>query len=213
MSAPSVLYRFDGKNEKAQAAAARDAGRLITPTGLPTGFVEETRAAIRDLVVTSIREGESPMEISRTIRSMVGMNAPQAAAAANYRMELIQSGLAQDKVEREFAKYVEQRISERAFMIARTETLQSLRSGYREGIAQSIAKGYLLPSAEKEWMASGYKKGGKGAAKGKRVMCWICAAMNGKRVPIGEKFTLPDGRKVDGPGPHPSCGCSLRVIP
>jgi hypothetical protein len=210
----AVSWIFDDKRPEAVAAAQKQAGRLITRTGLTEiGTVAETKAAIRETIVSVIREGLSPVDAARQIREMIGLSRADALAAKNERSRLIRSGLSQARVDTLMEQWVERKIKYRALLIAQTETMEALRLGSRMGIAQALSTGLMLPTAEKEWTGSGYVKGGKGAAKGRRFMCDICAPMVGKRVPVKGKFTLPDGRKVDGPGVHPRCGCGVRIWP
>ena len=193
MSSPfSLPYSLTGKNEQAQSVASRQAAKMVTNTS------KATQAAIRSVIVKSIREGQPVYDSAKQIRAMVGMNEPQAMAAANYRRELIDSGLSEARVDTLFDRYVEKKIRERATMIARTETLQALGEGEREEWKSAQEEGLLGKDARIEWMGTADEH-----------MCDDCTELDGTSVPMGDSF--PGG--VEGPPLHPSCRCSAVVVP
>lgn len=194
-------FSFDGKNEAAQAAAAKQATRLLTTTGV-TG---ESRRAIRALIIAAIRDGIDPYSAAIMIREMVGMNKPQADAATRYRRELRESGLTQSQIERTMQRYVGKKIAERAEMISRSEILAALNAGVRAAARQAVEQELLGPKTKKGWSLSGLG--------GVRAPCPNCVAMSKKRIPLNAKFPYPDGRKLDGPPGHPRCRCTQTVYP
>lgn len=202
-------FSFDAKLPQAQEVARKQAAKLVTRTGLrtATSTVAQTRLALRELILAAIRDGIPPYEVARQIRDMVGMDAQRAEAAWRYRRRLVDSGLPTEKVEREMSKYVANAIKARALTIARSEIIDALVTGQLEAGKQAQDDGLLGGSAIKEWAISGLL--------GKRKPCDTCMAMNGKRVKLREKFTLPNGKKVDGPGRgnHPRDRCSVIILP
>jgi len=117
MASPAHAFGFTGRNTQAQRVAARSAARFIT------SIARSTVAAIRSMIVRSIAEGVPVYDAARAIRAMIGLNEQQAAAAESYRRELIDSGLALERVDRELERYTARQIRRRAETIARTECL------------------------------------------------------------------------------------------
>lgn len=188
----SLTFRFDGKNPASQAAAKRQAAKMITRVS------RETKAAIRAIIVRSIREGIAPYDAARSIRELIGLNAPQAQAAETYREHLEESGLSSVRVEKLMETYVARKIRERAKTIARTEIAEALNIGVLEGWRQAQEDGWLPGKPKKEWITTPDEK-----------LCPICGALEGKRVGLNANFSI--GRP--GPPAHPRCRCSMSVVP
>lgn len=193
MSSPA--FRFDGKNERAQKVAKKRAAALVTRVS------SETRQALRAIVVRSIRDGIPVYDAARLMRSLIGTTTAQAAAAASYRAELIDSGLALDKVNARLDRYVEKQIRQRAETIARTETMAALNDGALEGYRQAREEGLLGSDAMKEWIITPDE-----------LLCPDCAPMEGVKVPLADLFDTPAG-SVPGPPLHPRCRCAVVAVP
>ncbi len=188
---PSLRFRFDGQNEAAQAVARRQAAKLIT-SEIPDG----TRAAVRELIASSIRDGVPPFDSARTIRGMVGMNARQAAAAKNFRRNLIDSGLSMSRVDVLSDQFIEKKIRERSMMIARTETIDSLAAGVQESWEQAQAEGLLDEGVMKEVILG-------------PDPCPICLGIQAVGpVPVNKPF--PGGKMS--PTFHPNCVCAMGIV-
>lgn len=185
-----IPFRFSGSNPHAQRVAARQAAALVTR------ITAETMHALRTLITQAIREGIPPYDAARMIRSMVGLTAQQAQAAANYRAELINQGLSIDRVNALTDRYSEKLLRVRAESIARTEIMDALNEGAQESMRQAQQEGLLGESAKKEWLVTPDD-----------LLCPICAPMEGKQVPIDEDFP------VEGPPAHPNCRCTVAPVP
>ena len=140
----STAFRFDAQNEAWERIAERQAARLVT------GVSEETRAALRALIVRSIREGIPVYDAARMIREMVGLTTKQAQAAASFRTELINSGLTPERVNTETDRYAARLLRRRAENIVRTEIMSSLNRGTLEAWRQARREGLLSRTAMKE---------------------------------------------------------------
>jgi hypothetical protein len=196
VSVAAPLYRFDGKNAQAQRVARQRGAQLVTRVS------RETRKAIRAVVVRAIDEGIPVVDATRLIRGLVGLNAPQAAAAMAYREELVASGLSRRSVEAAMDRYVTKKIAERAEMIARTEVMDGLNGGQLEGWRQAREEGWLGKGATKEWIYTPVES------------CDACEALDGVAVPLDAQFhSAIRGVKVNGPTLHPRCRCTLAVNP
>jgi len=84
--------------------------------------------------------------------------------------------------------------TDRARMIARTETVRANNMGHLDGARQSGLK--LM----KEWDAQLDNRTSK-----------ICNSLDKKRVGLNEKFVY-DGQEYDAPPAHPNCRSTLRFI-
>jgi hypothetical protein len=130
--ASDASFRFDGTNPHAQRAAAQKAADMVTR------ITTETRQAIRSLIVRSIKDGIPVYDAARAIRSMVGMNGPQAQAAMNYRAELIDSGLTIDRVNDLVDRYAEKKIRARPRLAHEDRPAAAATAGSPVGIAPEV---------------------------------------------------------------------------
>ena len=197
---PETPFHFEGRNEQAQAVAARQAALLISRV------TEETRQAIRGLILRSIREGIAPYDTARLIRDVIGLSGPQAQAAANYRASLVKSGLSQANIEKALTKYTDKQIRARSRAIARTEIMDALNAGVLEAGRQAQEEGLLGADAEKEWHTR------DDSAEVNKDPQEACVLIDGVRVPLDEDFETDEG-PIDAPPLHPHCRCSIRIIP
>jgi len=185
-------FVFNARSETAQTAAAKHAAKLVL------GISEETKKAIRALIVKSMREGIPPLEAARMIRGSIGMTTTQALAAANYRASLRLGGLSEDRVDRAVAFYSARKIRERAEVIARTETLGALNAGSLESWKQAQKQGFLSKSARKKWITTPDEH-----------LCSICRPVDRQEQPLNKPFVLANGTKTQFPPAHPSCRCTI----
>lgn len=190
---PETPFRFDATNEAAQRVAGRQAAAMVTNVSA------ETEAALRALVVRSIREGIPPFDAARMIESMVGMTTPQAMAAMNFRENLINSGLTLERVNTLTDRYIAKKIRERARNIARTETLSALNRGTLESWRQAKREGLLSKDAQKEWIVTLDE-----------LLCPICAPLDGQTVLVSKPFQTVVGERMNPPA-HPSCRCTAGI--
>lgn len=186
---PVPRFRFDGKNLAAQRAAKKAAARAVTIV------TNETKAAIRAVIVRAIADGIDPYTAARMIRPMVGMTGPQAMAAMNFLSEMQNSGLSPARIDAAMARYVAKAIRLRAKTIARTELMTALNAGANESFLQARAAGLLGHNAMKVWITT------------PDDACAVCIPMDGQRVPLDKEFGIP------GPPAHPNCRCTISVVP
>jgi SPP1 gp7 family putative phage head morphogenesis protein len=183
----NVGFRFDGRNVDATEHAELYAARYVTRVS------EETKQAIRTLVVRGFRDGVTPYETAKLIRSVVGLDSPRAAALASYYQRLKESGTDADTAQRLADKYGAKLLKDRALTIARTETMGALNLGSLEQARQRTAAG-VLRNTQKTWSITPDEK-----------TCRVCRPLAGKTVPLEAQF--PGG--VMAPPRHPRCRCSL----
>jgi len=187
-----VGFAFSAKDEGARLEAQRHAAQLVTNVS------EETRKALRALIAKSIREGIPPLEAAKSIRSLVGMNASQAAAAMNYRAELKTQGLSEERVDKALEFYAARKVKERGDTIARTEVLSALNAGSLASWKQAQRKGFLPRNAKKKFITTPDEK-----------LCKTCRPMNKQEQPLQKPFIMPNGGKLMFPPAHPRCRCTM----
>jgi SPP1 gp7 family putative phage head morphogenesis protein len=183
-----IGFSFDDKNPRAAKAAEEQGARMVTE------ITKETEQAIREAVATAIRQGIPPDELSDVVSDIVGLTSAQAQAVLKYRQQLIDNGLAQNKVDAETEKYADKLLDKRADMIARTEIMDALNEGQDEAWQQAQDEGILSDDATKEWITAPDDQ-----------LCPECEAMDGKQVPVGQDF--PEGD----PPLHPNCRCTIGI--
>lgn len=188
-------FAFDGKNPAAQEVAARQAGKLIT------GLSEQTREAIRAMVVRSIRDGIPPRDLARLMRPALGLNSQQSQALLNYRSSLIETGTKASEVERLADRYASKKLAERAETVARTEVMDALNDGALESWKQARDEGLVGDNMVKEVIVTDDD-----------LLCPVCAPLDAVRVPIDSPFETEYGPILMPPF-HPNCRCTAVMIP
>jgi len=183
-------FGFDGKNARARRVAERLAGGLIADASAAV------KAAVRAIVVRSIRDGIPPLEAARLIREVIGLDERRAQAVANYRASLFERGLDAQAIRSEIEDYAEELIGQRAETIARTEIMGALNEGALETWRQAREDGFITGAARKEWLATEDE-----------LTCPICEPLDG--VQVGLEETFPSGDLV--PPAHPNCRCATVV--
>ena len=172
-----------------------------------TAISDDSRQAIRALIGASTTGQYTVDELSRAIRPLVGLTQPQATANLKYYTQVRDNLLAQNpgmkqataeaKAKDAAAKYAARQHRYRAWTIATTENAFAYNFGYSEYIRQAQAAGY---------MGDGYLIIDTAADDD---VCPICAAMEGKQVPLDQPAAKPlyTGQTMIPPF-HPRCRCA-----
>jgi hypothetical protein len=180
----------------------------------------DAAAAIRLVLLQSLRDGTGPRETARLLTPLIGLSARQAQAVTNYR-NMLASGnftgasslslrdkrfdgrlkpgvtLTPDQIDKMVARYAERQLRYRATMIARTESIRALNQGQLEAWRQAKQQG-LIDGMREQWLP-----GPEACRK-----CESIPGMNVGGVAIGGMFTTPFGL-LDAPPAHPNCRCAL----
>ena len=172
-----------------------------------TSISDESRAAIQALIGAGTTGQYTVDELARAIRPLVGLTQPQASANLKYytqvRDHLLSSNptmkqeTAEKRAKDAAMKYAAKQHRYRAYTIATTETAFAYNFGYSEYIRQAQAAGY---------MGDGYMVVDTAADD---EVCPICAAMDGKQIPINQPAAKPlyAGQTMIPPF-HPRCRCA-----
>lgn len=163
-----------------------------------------TRQQVEAVIIAARNQALTPAQITRQLRSIVGLTSRQVVRVAAYRTFLEAQGRAAEQVDRMVAREASRQLRIRAARIAHTETMRSLGLGnklQRDGL---VRQGVLDPSMwEQEWITADDER-----------TCVICAPMHGERIPIGGAWQLPyDSGAVAIAHAHPNCRCTSRVMP
>lgn len=172
--------------------------------GLIKQVSQDTRAAIRNIVLRAFQSGGHPTQQAKQIKSLIGLTDRQATAAANYRAALVEEGRKADQVERMAAKYSDRLLRMRAVTIARTETMRASNAGQHAAWQQAANDGFLnRNTVRRRWIVTPDDR-----------LCIYCAAvpaMNPDGVPLDGMFMTPLGPVLYGPL-HPQCRCIVALM-
>lgn len=89
--------------------------------------------------------------------------------------------------------------SERADVIARTETMRAANQGQLEAWDQAEEQGLLTGDEKKEWIVTPDDR-----------LCPICEPLDGEQVDRDGTFNV-EGEEIDGPPAHPRCRCAMAL--
>lgn len=186
-----IGYGFDLVNEAAVDWAKQHAGELITE------ITEESRKAIRAIIVDAIENGGHPRDTAIKIRQYIGLTEKDSRAVLNYWKKLSQeSDLSAKQVNDMADSYARKLLRDRAETIARTETINASANGQRKLWEKAAANGDLK-GFERKWIVTPDDR-----------LCVRCSAMKGQRAPIGG--TYQNGS--NGPTLHPRCRCAEGLV-
>lgn len=196
--APGISMSFNLINEKAAQAAKQLVARQVTLIS------DETKQGIRDVIHAGITQGFPPKVMAQQIRAQVGLNAPQQQALTKWMAGAADAAVKAGKVPNwqqitEQAKpYVEKLVRQRAYMIARTETVRASSMGQQAIWDQALEQGLLQEgTVKKRWIP---------ASSG---VCNRCIAL-GDDPPVPVKGTFEHG--LMGPPAHPNCRCATGLV-
>jgi hypothetical protein len=176
--------------------ARNHAGAMVT------AVTDETRFAIRDILVDAVHAGANPRRTAKLLEAVVGLNKRQAAALARYRDSLMAAGVPLRRLDALVARYGARLLRMRATTIARTETITAANRGQLELWRRNVAEGTILWDRWMvEWLAVDDDR-----------ECPDCMALDGQRVRIGQPFLSPAYGEVAGPALHPACRCATALV-
>ncbi len=169
---------------------------------LITALASEQRNAIRNMIAQATHyEAITADSLSRIIRPVIGLTAPQAQANMRYWARVwqssVESGLSSKAAEKRAndlaATYAARQHRYRAQMIARTELASAYNRGAYGATKDAQEQGYL-GDCKKVWLT----------ADDERV-CKECGALDGESVNMDALFSSGDFL----PPAHPSCRCAV----
>lgn len=163
---------------------------------LVTGVSDQTRRALRQVILDAVQSGTSPARAAKLIESSVGLNTVQARALLNRSKALQEAGVSAEKIEARIARYAAKLRKQRARVIARHELLQAASAGRRAVWRRDVRNGIIAPDRwEREWVAIVPSDG---------RTCRYCQGQDGQVAPINGVY--PNGSS--GPPGHVLCRCT-----
>lgn len=161
-------------------------------SGLTPGQRDVVRSVIEDGFSRGLRAGE----LYEDIRDNIGLTNRDYKAVQRRRLLHEETGLPPEEVDRLTEKYRQEKLSARANLIARTETIQAQAAGRQQAwqIAQESGQ---LPDVRRQWISAP-------ASPNPDRPCEICTDLDGKQAKIGEPYESIEG-PIDGPTAHPGC--------
>ena len=182
--------------------AAAHAGQLIREVQ------QETVNAVRAALADSFVSGVHPKDLSKTIRTLVGLTERQENAVMRYAEQLLADGEPVPTVMKQAQQYATKLQKQRALLVARTESSLATSAGQREAWRHAADQGWM--SAERSlrrWDASRLPN-----------MCDICSDQLNRQVVVGldTPFMYVDRRGgqqfvMDTPA-HPACQCRINLL-
>jgi hypothetical protein len=179
---------FDRKNPQAVAWAARHSAEMVVE------ITENTRLSLRMMTTLSINEGIPPYEAAKTIRKMVGLTSRDARAVINLRKKMLaspgrliyagkvpvrvpRSGATAEQIASVTSRYAERLLRQRAFTIARHETMTAANEGQVQLWEQAVSRGELRRTVRRVLIVTPDER-----------LCPICGPLNGQERGIREPF-------------------------
>lgn len=160
---------------------------------------EETKAAIRRVVLDGFELGKPPRELAKRIREMVGLTERDAKAVLNYWAKLSEEAdLTAARVDTMADTYAKRLLRKRALNIARNETMEASNEGTRDSWLTARDNEFILPESVRVWIA---------ATQSDRT-CPICMDFDGREASLDEPFISPTYGERMNAHAHISCRCA-----
>jgi hypothetical protein len=179
-----IAGQFDVTNPYVLRAAQRLTADLIQ------GVSAESKAAVRQIIFESVRDGVAPADAAKLIRQTVGLTSRQAAQVSRYRTGLLTGGRSVTVADRLSGRLSDRLLRQRAVTIARTETMRASNVGQQAMWSAMRDAGVVGNDFGQRWMTTTDDR-----------LCGRCAPMNGQTVQLGYLFretevgVLPSARK------------------
>lgn len=180
---------------------------------LITNINEQTRQAVKTLLMYGYENSYSADEMAKVIRPVIGLTKEQALANARYQKSVHETLLethprmkpsdAAKKAEEAAMKYAGKQMRYRAEVIANTELAYAYNRGYHENMRQAMKAG-LIGNIQKVWSTAYDER-----------TCVTCGALHGKVIGFDDSFenVLKKAVGYKGvdvvPPAHPQCRCTI----
>ena len=180
---------------------------------LITNINEQTRQAVKTLLMYGYENSYSADEMAKVIRPVIGLTKEQALANARYQKSVYDTLLethpkmkpsdAAKRAEEAAMKYAGKQMRYRAEVIANTELAYAYNRGYHENMRQAMKAG-LIGNVKKVWSTAYDER-----------TCVTCGALHGKVIGFDDSFenVLKKAAGYKGvdvaPPAHPQCRCTL----
>ncbi|WP_051533396.1 phage minor head protein [Anaerovibrio sp. RM50] len=199
--------KFDSTDKDVVKWLDEHTGALIT------NINEQTRQAVKTLLMYGYENAYSADEMAKVIRPVIGLTKEQAVANARYQKNVYETlleahtkmkpSVAAKKAEEAAMKYAGKQMRYRAEVIANTELAYAYNRGYHENMRQAMKAG-LIGNVNKVWSTSYDER-----------TCVTCGALHGKVIGFDDSFenVLKKATGYKGvdvvPPAHPQCRCTI----
>lgn len=193
----SIPITFNIRNPYAEKWITENAARLVVQV------TDETKAAIRRIILEGFQSGFSPRQMAKPIREIVGLTEREAAAVLNYWEKLNQEAdLSQRRVDDMANTYERQLLRKRALRIAGNETTEAASHGVYQSWLYARKQGFILPETKRVWIA---------ATQSDRT-CKICMDFDGRTASLDEPFKSPKYGERMVAHAHIVCRCAEGLV-
>ena len=155
----------------------------------------QQKQVVTDTIFNAMEIGARPTDALATIKANIGLTARDAKAVARRHLLHLEQGMSPGQAEALANKYSEKLLTNRANMIARTETIAAQAQG-RKAAWQVAQDSGNLPSVQRRWMAPP-------ASPNPNRPCDICLELDGSTALINEPYDSAYIGYIDGPTAHP----------
>lgn len=190
--APARIAREAARAAARPRAAARGAKWAAKRSAALVADVSgSVRLAIRAVVSDGVKRGVHPSKLAREVREVIGLDPRRAMAVQNFRAAQAKDGVAEATIERRAEAYASRLLTQRAEMIATSETFSALNQGRADLWSELVSDGVVTATeVTRTWVSSRDD-----------LVDEICNALDGETVQVDEEF--PGGAE---PGEvHPGC--------
>jgi len=179
-------------NIEAEKWIAQNAAQLITNVG------EETKKAIKEIILRGQKDGIAPKKTAKEIRNLIGLTDRDARAVQNFKARLeIGNKFTPEQVDKQVAKYYQKKLKERAETIAINETQIAAKEGNRAILDQALKENYINTAEwERRWLTTPDDR-----------RCDRCLAMHGQITELDKPYSSGDMT----PHLHIKCRCSESI--
>lgn len=199
-------HLFDVLNPRGLEFLQRHGAELVTQVA------EQTKAAIRAILVEGTFTGLSVVQQARQLRGTVGLTAQHMVAVERLRAELdllaALGELTAARAARLVAAKARDLLTWRTLTIARTEASFAASAAQQESWKQAADEDLFdATEATQVWLTADE------SGADDDIPCDICEPMRNQEVPFGGMFTTGKGELVAGPPVHPNCMCDVVLRP
>jgi hypothetical protein len=166
-----------------------------------TNVSDETISAVRAALVDAYQTGRTGDQVAREIRDLVGLTERDVRQMNRIRQEMIDAGIADDKINAFLDKWTKNKIKYRAQVIAENELNRAGNLGQQMLWDDALDAGLLPKDTMREWVVTPDDH-----------LCVLCSQMAGAQVPLGVPFETPTGQAMVPQDIHVRCRCRQRLV-
>jgi uncharacterized protein with gpF-like domain len=188
-----LALQFTVTDPRYQRIADQIAARLVRDV---PASIQQTLAS---MVGQAYTQGLHPYDFAPQLRAMIGLTQRQATAVSNYWQALTAKGSSQVFADKAAQRYADRLLTQRAVLIARTETIRTANVSRIAGYNDAASRGLVdAATATLVWVTAADER-----------VCPACDELDDVEAP------LSDAPFFDGNPPpplHPDCRCLIDLV-